>query len=101
MGDAMRARAGDLSAIQEDAARARREGPGEEIEERRLARAVRADDRVQAARRDRQAHVLHRGQRAEGFAEIFCFEECHFTRRVQASTTPPRKKRTTITNATP
>src|SRR5882672_9540663 len=74
-------------------------GPGEKIEERGLPRAVRADDGVQRAGLDADAHVVHGGQGAERLAQVFCFEDCH--NRDQASTTPPRKKSTTITNATP
>ena len=79
----------------------RRKGAGEQVEERGLAGAVRPDDRVQAARLDGEADVLHRHEGAEGFAQALCLEDRHAKNRFQTSTTPPRKKSTTITNATP
>ena len=101
MRDAVRRRAGDVAPVEHDAAGARRELPGQEIEQRRLAGAVGADDRVQAAGLDAQADIVDRGKRAERLGQVLCLEDCHDQKRDQASTTPPRKKSTTITNATP
>ena len=99
MRDAVRARAGDVAAIEQDAPGARRELAGEQIEERGLAGAVRPDDRVERPGLDAQVHRIHRGECAERLAQLARFEKRHI--RDQASTTPPRKKSTTMTNATP
>src|SRR5262249_39573245 len=63
--------------------------------------AVGTDDRVHRAGLDPQADAVHRGQRAEGLDQILRLEDRHDQKRDQASTTPPRKKRTTATKATP
>src|SRR5919201_3565328 len=105
MGDAMRRRAGDVLAVEENAPCARRKLASEQIEERRLPRAIWADDRVQRPRLDCEGHAVHGGERAEGLAQLVCREDRHapnlLVRRAHASTTPPRKKSTTMTNATP
>ena len=56
-GHAIGAPAGDVPALEGHAARARRQQPGDHVEERGLARAVRADDRVNAPRLHGQVHV--------------------------------------------
>src|SRR6185503_10655461 len=102
MGDAVRRRARDVLLVEKNPSRGRREAPGQQVEERGLAGAVRPDDRVQAARLDREAHVLDGGERAEGLAQVAGFEDRrHVQNLCHASTTPPRRKSTTITNATP
>ncbi|OLB65998.1 MAG: hypothetical protein AUI10_04345 [Actinobacteria bacterium 13_2_20CM_2_72_6] len=55
-GAADRADAGDVAAGEEDASRVRPGRTGHEVEQRGLAGAVRADDRVPLPRRERQAH---------------------------------------------
>src|SRR5258708_39837335 len=97
----MGARAGDVLAFKQDSPGAWREGARQQVEERGLAGAVRADDRMQRAGLDAQADAVHGGERAEGFAQAVRFEERHDQKRDQASTTPPRRKSTTMTNATP
>src|SRR3954462_6261230 len=103
MRNAVRARAGDVAAVEENPAGARRKLAGEQVEERGLAGAVRADDRMQRALLDAQAQRVDRGEGAEGLRQLARFEKRHFIfpNRDQASTTPPRKKSTTMTNATP
>src|SRR3954453_4397393 len=97
------ARAGDVAAVEENPAAARRKLAGEQVEERGLAGAVRADDGMQRAGLDAQVHRVDRGEGAERLWQLARFEKGHFIcpNRDQASTTPPRKKSTTITNATP
>src|SRR6185369_8092522 len=45
--------------------------------------------------------AVHRDQRAERLAQALCFEKRHASSLCQASTTPPRRKSTTITKAMP
>src|SRR3954469_21409318 len=99
MGDAVGRRAGDVFAFKEQRSRGRRKGSSQEVEERRLAGAVRSDDRMQRAGLDAQAHRVHRGERAEGLGQAVRCENRHM--RDQASTTPPLKKSTTMMKATP
>ena len=47
----------------------------QQVEERGLAGAVRADDRVQRARLDRERDTRHRQQTAEVLLEIDCFQK--------------------------
>src|SRR5204863_9698324 len=101
VGDTVRGRPGDVAPVEEDAPRARAVDPGKKIEERGLPRAVRTDDGVQRACLDGEAHAVDGGQGAERLAQVFCFEDRHAQNRAHASTTPPRRKSTTITNARP
>src|SRR5258708_1617298 len=48
--------------------------PGEEIDERGLAGAVRPDQRIAHARRQLERDVLRHHQRAEALIEVFCGE---------------------------
>src|SRR2546423_13865818 len=101
MRDAVRRRPGDIFFVEEDSARSRRKGAGEQIEERGLARAVRPDDRVQRAGLDLERHAVDRGERAERLPQVVRFENRHAMNLAHASTTPPRKNITTTTNASP
>jgi hypothetical protein len=56
---------GDVDVAQEDASRRRRELPGDLVDEARLAGAVRADQRMELARRDRQIDVPGDDEAAE------------------------------------
>ena len=47
----------------------------DQVDERGLSGAVRADDRLDAAARDAKAHAVHRLEPAEGFAQVANFEE--------------------------
>src|SRR4051812_45135859 len=64
--------AGDVLAAEEDAARARREGAGEHVDEGRLAGAVRPDQRMARARLEREIDPLRDGEGAEALAERLC-----------------------------
>ncbi len=101
MGDAVRGRTRNFFLVENNSSRGGCERPGEQVEERGLAGAVRADDRVQRARFDAQAYAADCREGAERLGQVFCLENCHFLNREKTSTTPPRKKSTTITNATP
>ena len=60
---------------EDDAARGRRQRPGDEVEEGGLARAVRADDRAHLAPRDGEADAVHRGEAAEAPRQLPRLEE--------------------------
>ncbi len=50
---------------------------GDQVEQRRLSRAVRADDAKRLARLKAKAHTLRDRERAEGFADIFKRQDRH------------------------
>src|SRR5690606_34962626 len=78
--DLVRRKAGNPRSPQSDLARSRREHAGDDVEQRRLAGAVRADEGVPLARRDRQVDVIHYPQFAEGLADTYELEHgfsCH------------------------
>ena len=56
---------GDVASLEPDRARGRREQAADQVEERRLAGAVRADDRAQFAGLDGQRHVVDGDQAAK------------------------------------
>ena len=61
--------AGDHLAVQADGAGVGREDAGDHVEDRGLARAVGADQRMDRAGRHAEAHVVHRAQAAEALAD--------------------------------
>jgi hypothetical protein len=61
--------AGDVAVLEDHLARVGPEMAGDEVEERRLARAVRPDDRADRARRHREAHPAHRQEAVEALRE--------------------------------
>ena len=63
--------AADVLAGELHAAAVRAHRAGDQIEECGLAGAVRPDDRRQRARREVERDILHRGDAAEGFREVF------------------------------
>src|SRR5205823_10664731 len=65
LGARARRQLGDLLAVEFDRARARSKVAGDHVEERRLARAVRAEDRAPLAVRDIQIDVAHGVEAAE------------------------------------
>ena len=65
----VRREGGDALFPQEDVARARREDPGEQVDERRLAGAVGPDQRVARPARQPHAHAAHGGERAQAPGE--------------------------------
>ena len=60
---------GDVLAVELDGPRRRGQHPAHEVEERRLPRPVRADDRVEGPSLDRDVHPVHRHERAEALRE--------------------------------
>ena len=60
----------DLGAVEEDRARRRLVDAREQVEERRLARAVRADERDDRAARDGEVDVVGRDEAAELLAHL-------------------------------
>ena len=60
---------GDVAAEQQHLARARRKYAGDQVEQRGLAGAVRADDGLAVARHDLERHVTHRMKPAEAFRQ--------------------------------
>src|SRR6185312_9193994 len=69
--------AGDVFAEEPDAAAIRPELAGDEVEQRRLARAVGADDQAALARRDIEVHIGGDTQAAEGFDQVAQLERAH------------------------
>ena len=69
-GDRVRRLVGDVDAVEQDRARGRLVDPGELVEERRLAGAVRADQRDDRAARDREVDVVRRDEAAELLAQL-------------------------------
>ena len=67
--DLMRLEAVDVASCEEHAAVVGGEKPADQVEQGRFTGAVRADDRVQPPRRQRQADVVHGDQAAEALGE--------------------------------
>src|SRR4029450_4770408 len=74
-GDVSRMRAGDLAALEPDAAAGRRQEVGQEIEAGRLAGAVGADERVDRAPAYPQPHALHREEAAKLLGEVLGLQD--------------------------
>ena len=68
--DAIGRHAGDVDAAKHDTAGIRREDAVDEIEQRRLAGAVRADEAEDLVFGDGEAQILHRGETAEALAQV-------------------------------
>ena len=66
----MRRKPGDVAAVEEDPAAVGREQAGDQVEERGLAGAVRADDGVQASAGEVKAQAVDRGQSAEALGQL-------------------------------
>src|SRR5258706_10501544 len=100
----MRSEAGDALAVEEPVARARREGSGEQVDERRLARAVGTYERMARAAPNLEAHPVHRRERAETPGEpLGAKRRAHRRPRRDsiAPRMPPRAKKTNTTSARP
>src|SRR5690242_12641727 len=67
--DAVRRHASDIAAVEENLAGGRLQMAGDEIEQGRLAGAVRPDDRSDLPFRHGKAHLGHGAKAGEGFAE--------------------------------
>src|ERR1700677_1026900 len=77
----------NIAPLEPDLARGRRENPGEEIDERRLAGAVRSDQGLPGPGLNRERHIVGRDQSAE-----MTYEAARFQRR-SAHATPRRLAR--------
>ena len=92
----------DVAPVEQDGARGRREEAAHQIEERRLAGAVRADDGAQFAGLDGQRHILDGDEIAEPLGGGVDLEQGHaFAPARSMPSTPRGKKRTTATNTRP
>src|SRR5262249_49885285 len=65
---------GHVAAVKEDFSSSRRKEAAEQVEERRLARAVRPDNRAQLAAGDAKRNITHRDQAAEALTHGSDFE---------------------------
>ena len=95
---------GDVIAAEDHAAGGRRQQPRDQVEQRRLARAVRADHRAQLHRLHGEVDAGHGLQRAERAAELARLEQRRHARapsRRAVPTSPPGRKITIRTNTTP
>src|SRR5262249_6641843 len=97
--DPVRLRAGDVVAEEKDAAGARRQQPGNEVEERGLAGAVRADDGVQARARKGKAEIVHGGQAAEALGQPLGAEDRLAHGSVRSSGAPDCRSRRSVRRA--
>ena len=92
----------DVMSLEPDRARGRREQAADQIEERRLAGAVRTDDRAQFAGLNGQRHVVDGDQAAEALRCALDLKQGHAFAPVRSMPRTPRgKKRTTSTNTRP
>src|SRR4030095_531044 len=97
-GDVGRMRAGDLAALEPDAAAGRRQEVGQEIEAGRLAGAVGADERVDRAPAYPQPHALHREEAVKLLGEVLGLQDDvvgHLRRAGAAGRSGPRVSRAT------
>jgi hypothetical protein len=111
----VRRQAGDVGAVEDDAAAVRRELPAELRHQRRLAGAVGADEGVDLAARDLQVDAIGRDQAAEALLEAAHVEQrrvdrgsrgghgagAFAARRARRPTSPWRAKRTTASSTQP
>src|SRR5438128_1237014 len=76
-GDVVRLAAGDVLALPHDAAARRADETGDEVEQRRLSRAVGAEDADDLAARDRERDVVDGGEAAETLGEPADLKQRH------------------------
>ena len=80
-GDLVRRAPAEVDAVELDRSRRRRVEPADEVEDRRLAGAVRADQREHLAARDVEGHAVDGADAAEADAEVLDREQRgHFSR---------------------
>src|SRR6185369_7792621 len=89
----------DLGAEERDRAGVPRKVAGQQIEERRLARAVRPDDQAPLARLDRERDIGDRRQAAEGLFQVLDTKRFHSL--WTPGTTPSGMKTTMKTKTKP
>ncbi len=95
-------RAGNVLAVENDAAGRRPEKSGDQVEERCLAGAVGADHGAQFARLDIHRHVADGDQAAEMLGDILDLQQTHvITFRRMMPSTPRGKNSTTRTKKRP
>src|SRR5262245_7786294 len=106
--DLIRLKSLDAFPAESDRTPIRREGAGNDVEQRGLARAVRADDGADRATRDLEADVIDRKQPAKALADpLNCKKRCHdrgpVTPSLPASQghTPPGRAMTTTSRQSP
>src|SRR5262249_21957255 len=75
--DAVRRQAGDVAALEHDAAGRRRELAADLVDQAGLAGTVRTDDDVTLARRDGEIDVVGDDEATEGTAQMFDNEDIH------------------------
>jgi hypothetical protein len=74
---ARRQRLGDVLAVEQDAARCRRQKSAGQVEERGLAGAIGADDRAQLSGLDRHRNVVDRDETAEPARDALDLDKAH------------------------
>jgi hypothetical protein len=102
--DVVRGQPGERSAVEHDAARARRQVAGDEVEDRRLAGAVGPDERAALARRHLERHAVDGAERAEIAGEALDGQQAHARspmRPRSAPTIPPGAKSTNTMKVRP
>src|SRR5258708_6683341 len=102
LGDAVGGHAGDGLALEGDLAGARLEIAGHEVEQRRLPRAIGADDAGDRSRLDGERHVGDRRQAAEVLGQVLDGEDAHDAAlRFRSPRTPPGAIRISRTSSRP
>src|SRR6202042_3564469 len=86
---------GDVAPLEPDRARGRREQAADQIEERRLAGAVRTDDRAQFARLDGQRYVVDGDQVAKALRCALDLKQGHAFAPLRSMPRTPRGKKHT------
>src|ERR1700753_4171038 len=94
-------KAGDVLAVEGDAAGGRRKVAADQVEEGRLAGAVRADDGAEFALGDVERHVAYRDQTSKPLGDIADFEDVHALLLCRKPSSPRGKNSTTRTNRRP
>src|SRR5690606_32709377 len=95
-GEAVRRQAGEIASVERDAAGARQVDAGEQVQQRRLAGAVRTDDRVHESGIELEGEVLDGVHAAELLRQVFDAQRAHRARRpkyVASVGTAPRGKK--------
>ncbi len=90
----------DVALLEADGARRGTREPGEQVDERGLPRAVRADDRDELAGVDAEAHAVQRAELAVVLREVLRAED-HAGRRATRPRRPPGAKMTSAARIAP
>ena len=89
----MRLQARDVVAVEQDASRGRRQNAADQIDDRRLAGAVRPDERMTRALRELERHVSGCGDATEALLQRMCREDGFAHRSTLVSRRPTRNSR--------